>query len=113
VSVIFGVDFKVLLSETCNAEVIEPPRNGSLQVDVSETRGSYSHHSRVYPATWSTTPPLTRAKTAFSGVWRCGITIDCGKDIPAIADTQPLPCALVRELELVLGTALVEQGFIY
>jgi hypothetical protein len=56
---------------------------------------------------------LTRSNTPFPGVWRSGITIDCGKDVPEIADTRPLPSALVRELEQALGTTLVEQGWFY
>ena len=114
VTVIFGVDFKVLISETLDAEVLEPPRLGNVPIPTAEARASYCAYCHVYPATWTTTPPLTRARTAFPGVWRCGITIDCGKDVPAIADAEaPLPSALVRELEVALGTALVEQGWLY
>ncbi|HEY5924516.1 MAG TPA: hypothetical protein VIV11_22715 [Kofleriaceae bacterium] len=114
VTVIFGVDFKVLFSETIDAEVIEPPRLGNAIIETSEARASYSPFSHVYPATWATTPPLTRSRTVFPGVWRCGITIDCGKDVPAIGEAEaPLPCPLVRELEAVLGTSLVEQGWFY
>ena len=113
VMVIFGSDYKVLISETLDAEVIEPPKNGDVTIERAESRESYSHFAHVYPATWTTTPPRTQAATEFSGVWRCGITIDCGKDVPAIADTRPLPCTLVRELETALGTKLVEQGWFY
>ena len=113
VTVIFGVDYKLLFSETLEPEVIEPPRNDGVPVEAAEVRQAYSHFAHVYPATWATTPPRTKTNTQFSGVWRSGITIDCGKDVPEIADTRPLPCTLVRELEAALGTKLVEQGWVY
>lgn len=109
---IFGVDYKVLNSESLDAEVIEPPKNGDVTVESSEVRQHYAG-ALVYPATWATTPPRTRSNTDFSGVWRSGITIFCDKDVPEIADTRPLPCALVRELEQALHTKLIEQGWFH
>ena len=113
VTVIFGVDYKVLISETLDAEIIEPPRTDDVAIEKADARESYSHFAFVFPSTWATTPPRTKSATEFSGVWRCGIAIDCGKDMPEIADTRPLPCTLVRELEQALGTKLVEQGWVY
>jgi hypothetical protein len=113
VTVMFGSDYKVLISETLDTDVIEPPRDGDTAIDRAEARESYADFCHVYPATWTTAPPRTEAATEFAGVWRCGITIDCGKDVPAIADTRPLPCELVRELEQALGTKVVEQGWFY
>jgi hypothetical protein len=109
---IYGVDFKVVDSETLDAEVIEPPTTNGVAVENSPAREQFTS-SFVYPATWATTPPRTKANTEFSGVWRSGITIECDKDVPEIADTRPLPCELVRDLEQAFGTKLVEQGWFH
>lgn len=48
-------------------------------------------------------------------VWRSGVLLDCGKDIPAFAGkSKVMPAhAFVRNLEAAFSAALVEDGWFY
>lgn len=67
----------------------------------------------VYPATWSTPRPTSGGPREFDRIWRCGLVLDCHKDVPAIAtERAQLPARdFVRELEAAFDTRLVEHGW--
>ncbi len=114
VSLILGVDFRVIRSEFYEVIVKTPPKNGKQAVaQAPYIRGLRS--ATTYPATWLTTPPKTKAAGAFAGVWRSGVILDCGKDLPEGCDDDGFAVAakLRAELAKAFGTKLVEQGWIY
>ena len=51
----------------------------------------------------------------FTGFWRGALRLDCGKDFPAIADSQDtIPNKrFLRELESAFGTELVQIGLVF
>lgn len=68
------------------------------------------------PAPESTLTLEGGAPDGFSGVWRSGLGLDCGKDVPAFPTEGygPIPCrAFVADLEAAFGTELVEVGWFY
>lgn len=114
-SVVLGVDFKVLTADGCGIEVVTPPAGADGEELESELISGLLG-SDIFPADWDATPPVTTAPGAFTGVWRSAVLLDCGKDLPEISDEpgSPLPAAGFRaELEDALGTRLVERGWIY
>ncbi len=114
ITVTLGVDFRILACETYPVEVDVPPIEGDDFVEVDEFSDD-AGFSR-YPATWATTAPTTKVRGRFSGVWRAALILDCGKDLPTLAEEcdRPLPArAFVAELEAALGTRLIEQGWIH
>src|SRR5262245_9655043 len=115
VCVVLGVNFQVLSAETYDIAVKTPPKNGKTEV-TSDPFVSSARGSQQYPATWTTTPPTTtRPPGKFTGVWRSGVILDCGKDLSMISEEfDPLPATKFRSaLEKAFGTPLVEQGWIY
>lgn len=114
VIVVLGVDFRVLCAESAEIEIDEAPRDDGEPID--ECEAFFILDARSFPASWAAIPPQTTASGAFSGVFRSGILLDCGKDMPEIGEEcdAPLPCTAFRdELEAALGTTLVEQGWIH
>ncbi len=69
----------------------------------------------VYPATWTTPRPTSNGPSDFDRIWRCGLVLDCNKDVPAIATkAEKLPARdFVRQLEEAFGTRLVELGWLH
>jgi hypothetical protein len=104
---VFGVDLKKPLTEEYGGDVIATP--GPPPDDPPDCGAKMQF---VYPATWETPLPRMRRPGLF---WRSGIVIDCGKDVPAIADDdRRLPNrALLRQLEAAFETSLIELGWIY
>lgn len=117
IEVVFGVDFKVLVNETFEVEITAPARNGKTAIEHDDMATLNDQY--VFPASWATTPPKTTvlqgtaSDRAFTGVWRTGMMIDCGKDVPRIAENGDLlPAKGFRAaLEKALGTELVEVGW--
>lgn len=115
----FGVDFKVMTwNETFEVELTTPPKDDGEEIEDYDEDSVPHHHS--YPSTWKTKPPKTKvlqgtaSDRAFKGVWRTGIILDCGQDLPMLAeDNAPLPGGFRAALEQTLGTKLVEVGWYY
>jgi hypothetical protein len=106
VVVVFGVDFKQVLSEEYGGDVLVLPDVPDADVDCG------ARMQLVYPATWEATLPKARRPGLF---WRSGIIIDCGKDVPAIADEDRrlVDRGLIARFERAFETPLVELGWIY
>jgi hypothetical protein len=111
VGAVFGVDFKEVLAEGLDDAVIAAPREGDSAIEPDDREVGVGWQ-RVYPATWSATLPTLRRPGA---IWRSGLVIDCGKDVPAIAKGGArLPArGFVEAIERALGTKVVELGWIY
>lgn len=109
-----GVDFKIIQVEDEEVEVIAPPRTGGTLVEPL-FYDVLSPALHVYPATWTSTRAKTDAPGDFDRVWRCGLLLDCGKDVPAFApESAPMPARdFVRELEGAFGARLAEVGWFY
>ena len=111
IMVVLGVDFKLVSNDSFEVEVTTPAKNGKVPVEIEDDLVT---GQPVFRASWTTKPPNTRRPrgSTFSGVWRSGIIIDCGKDLPAIDEGEPLPAKGFRAgLEKALGTKLVEVGW--
>jgi hypothetical protein len=112
VALILGVDYRVISAESYEVRVRTPPKNGAKPVERSYVTGV---SGATYVAKWTTTPPKTKAPGAFPGVWRSGVILDCGKDVPQGCEDEGFAATakLHTDLEKALGTKLVEQGWIY
>ncbi len=101
-----GADYKVVQAEGEEVEV----RATTEQLDGVSALPAFVD---VYPATWSTSRPTSDGPREFDRIWRCGLVLDCHKDVPAIAtDQAKLPTRdFVRELEAAFETRLVELGW--
>ena len=101
-----GADYKVVQAE---GEEVEVRATTEPLVAVS----ALPTFVEVYPATWSTPRPTSDGPREFDRIWRCGLVLDCHKDVPAIAsDRAKLPTRdFVRELEGAFDTRLVELGW--
>lgn len=104
-----GSDLKITQVEGAEVDVTSPPFENGMAIEVDE---DFEYPFVRYRASWSATPPTTSGENG--SVWRCGVILDCGKDIPAIAEPMdPLPSSFVRELEAALSTELVEIGWLH
>lgn len=111
-SVTLGVDLRLLTCETYPVEVEIPAIDADAFLELDDHADDAGH--ALYRATWAASPPTTRVRGRFAGVWRSAVIIDCGKDLPTLAEEcdRPLPAAGFRvALEAALGTALIEQGW--
>jgi len=110
----FGVDLRLLACETYPVAVEVPAIDDDAFLDLDEHADDAGFP--LYRASWAASPPTTRVKGSFRGVFRSAIILDCGKDLPTLAEecVHPLPAADFRQqLEAALGTSLVEQGWIH
>jgi hypothetical protein len=120
VSVVLGVDIKVLRAESFDFAITKPAMEGKKKLELDDFYDEVGSHA-VFRATWNTAlpklgTPKRHGVMDFSGMWRSGIVLDCGKDLPEIAEEQdrPLPAtAFHADLEQAFGTKLVECGWIY
>jgi hypothetical protein len=113
IAVVLGVDFKVLQCETYPVVIEVPPIDDDDWVEADEYADPGG--MTLYRGSWAATPPTTKVTGTFSGVWRSGVILDCGKDLPTLSEEcrHPLPAQAFRaELEEALGTRLIEQGWI-
>ncbi len=129
ITLIVGPDFRTLpVSEAWHVEVTAPPRRNREPVEQYPDRPGGPHEFFTsYPADTATEPPTARLEPGrpdlgqtvpggFTGVWRAGLQIDCGKNLPAWAyhstGSDPLPNReFVADLEVVFGTNVVELGY--
>jgi hypothetical protein len=115
-----GIDWALI-------ELVEPPKNKGAVV--APHPASYEIDfwmSDSFPGDENTTPPVCRLvpdnprvrkllPKKFSGAWRAGLALDCGKDLPAMSETvNVIPGKrFARDLEKAFGTKLVQIGFHY
>ena len=123
ISTVVGTDFRIgPESESLYIEVVHPPTRDGDGVDPYpeslDLRGIY----QSYPADRSTFIPVTRIEArgdlpaGFTGVWRAGVVLDCGKDLPRM-DPYGFGVRVNErfrtDLEAAFGTLLVEVGQVY
>jgi hypothetical protein len=123
ISLIIGTDFRIgPCSESLYVGVVRPPvRNGREEAPYPQ--GSYLwEFDDSYPADRITLPPETRIEAkreppaGFTGVWRAGVMLDCGKDLPRIDGYGfgvRVSDRFAAELEIAFGTQLIEVGRVY
>lgn len=79
-------------------------------------QGWFTADAPIPTSTIEMTPFLPRPD-GFTGLFRCALLVDCGKDVPAIADVnqrRAIPDAGVRlRLERAFGGRVTEIGLIY
>ncbi|VTS01372.1 unnamed protein product [Gemmata massiliana] len=123
ISVVVGTDFRVgPCSESLSIEVIRLPTRAGRDV-IPYSKGSCLwEFDDSYPADESALPPATRIEAhgelpaGFTGVWRAGLMLDCGKDLPRIDDFGfglRLSDRFAAELADAFGTHLVEVGRVH
>lgn len=122
-SLVIGTDFRIgPLSETVYVETVWPPLRSDREMFPLQSDLNLWEFHESYPADESVLPPETRVDTRgelpaeFTGVWRAGLILDCGKDLPR-TDGNGFGFRVSHqfrgELETALGTALVEVGQIH
>lgn len=124
---VVGTDFRVFAGgEMFEAEIERPPVNrGAAAERYDERRLGHACHY-AYAADAAAQPPVARLRAdrsvyghlippGFSGVWRAGLILDCGKDLPAFAgQVAAVPgTAFAADLAEAFGTELVQTGFYY
>lgn len=115
---VVGCDFRLFPSnETYYVQLIAPPTQNGIAV--------LPHPDRLsFPANASTPAPVTQVHLdeycqdalpeGFTGIWRTGLELDCGKDLPRLEMGQSLPYRpFVADPEEALGTCVVEIGYLY
>lgn len=123
VSIVIGTDFRVGPdSESLYIEVTRPPTQDGDDVPPYPEGSCQWEFDDSYPADSGTLPPVTRIETrgklprGFTGVWRAGVVLDCGKDLPRI-DGQGFGVRVNErfraDLEAAFGTKLIEVGRVY
>lgn len=91
IGVVVGKDFRIGPgSESLCIDVVRAPTRDGDDVDAHSEGSCLWEFDDSYPADAATTPPRTRIDTrgklprGFTGVWRTGVMLDCGKDLPQI-----------------------------
>ncbi len=123
ISVVIGIDFRIgPLSESLHIEVTRPPIYDGDDVDPYPDGSCLREFDDSYPADGSTLAPVTRIEArgklprGFTGVWRAGVVLDCGKDLPRF-DAHRFGVLVNKrfraELEAAFGTKLIEVGRVY
>lgn len=124
IALVVGTDYRIHeWSERTSTKVIEPAMEGGKAVGA--LRLGYAGPddcAEVYPASASATAPKAKfsadrwpAPKKFSGVWRSGLVLDCGKDLPGFMEkSYQLPGKdFTKELAKAFGTKLVQLGHFY
>ncbi len=122
-SVIVGTDFRVgPCFDSLSVRVVRPPTRGGRE-EAPYPEGSHLwEFDDSYPADETTLPPETRIEArgklpaGFTGVWRAGVMLDCGKDLPLIDDNGfgvRVSERFASDLETAFGTQLLEVGRVY
>ena len=120
IMLVLGTDYRLFHGhELAYAELIEPVKDAGKPVKPFHREEAPYAIGEAFPAKPSTRAPKTRLRAnrpeqqrllpeEFTGTWRSGLILDCGKDLPAFAEkTNVLPSAtFARELEDAFGTSL-------
>lgn len=123
ISIVVGTDFRIGPdSESLYIEVARPPTHDGDDVAPYPEGSCLWEFDDSYPADGSTLAPVTRIEArgklppGFTGVWRAGVVLDCGKDLPRI-DSHGFGVRVNEQfrvdLEAAFGTKLVEVGRVY
>jgi hypothetical protein len=123
ISIVIGTDFRIGPdSESLYIEVIRPPVHDGDDVDSHPEGSCLWEFDDSYSADGGTLAPVTRIEArgklprGFTGVWRAGVVLDCGKDLPRI-DSHGFGVLVNKrfraDLEAAFGTKLVEVGRVY
>jgi hypothetical protein len=123
VSVVIGSDFRIGPdSESLYIEVRRPPTRDGDDVEPSPEGSCLWEFDESYPADGDTSVPVTRIEArgklpqGFTGVWRAGVVLDCGKDLPRIDNFGfgvRVNERFKADLEAAFETQLVEVGRVY
>lgn len=122
-----GTDFRIFAGgELLSVEVHEPPVvRGRPAEAYDELRLGHACH-QAYPGDAAARPPRATIRAdarettrlipeGFNGIWRAGMILDCGKDLPAMAGKRAtVPnTRFARDLADAFGAELVQIGFFY
>lgn len=122
VSLVIGTDFRIgPSSEALFIEVVRPPFQNGNAVPPYEQPDCMWEFDDSYPADGSTHPPQTRIQAVrkvpvgFTGVWRAGLILDCGKDLPKIGEHGELEInpQFVEEIRTAFEADLFQIGRVY
>jgi hypothetical protein len=108
--------------ETRYTEITDPPVTNGKPVKPFPEFLPYSFD--VYPADRETVAPKTRFEVCvdgwpvpdgFRGIWRCGLVLDCGKDLPAfMGKKHQIPSRkFATQIEKAFDSTLVQIGHCY
>jgi hypothetical protein len=123
VSIVIGTDFRIGPNFDClYIQVTRPPIHDGDDVAQYPDGSCLWEFDDSYPADRSTFIPVTRIEArgqvpvGFTGVWRAGVMLDCGKDLPRF-DQHGFGVRVHKQfradLEIAFGTELVEVGRVY
>jgi hypothetical protein len=122
ISLLVGKDYRIgPMDEELYMEVVQPPTRKGQEVQPHNSDDIYPECHSSYPGDDGTVPPVLRLEPperfppGFTGVWRCGLMLDCGKDLPRGADSRSvrLNQNFTAGIEAAFGTPLVQVGTIY
>lgn len=125
IAVLVGGDYRVYDGhETAYTTVTAPPRNSGKDVKPYKPNYDISYYADAYPADSETEPPKAMLERdfhdwplpkGFCGIWRCGLILDCGKDLPAFMQkTNKLPSTkFTADIRKAFGHKIVQIGHFY
>ena len=125
IALLIGADYRVYDGgETAFTTVIHPPQRNGKEVKPYKPNFKIRCYTNAYPADGETTPPKAVLKPdlhdwplpkGFCGIWRCGVILDCGKDLPAFAQkTNKLPSTrFASDITKAFGAKIVQVGHFY
>lgn len=122
---VVGTDFRTLFAaDGLEVEVRVPPITRGREQTLVDERRLWGVCGEMYVAGPSSTPPVvdiavTREgsgqliPSGFTGAWRAGLIMDCGKDLPAFAGkrTDVPNVEFSQEVAEAFGTDLVQIGY--
>lgn len=123
ISIVIGTDFRLgPYSDSLYVEVTRPPNHDGDDVPPHSDGSCLWEFDDSYPADRNTSAPGTRIEArgklprGFTGVWRAGVVLDCGKDRPRF-DQHGFGVRVNErfrtDLEAAFGTKVVEVGRVY
>ena len=123
ISLVIGTDFRIgPCSNSLFVEVVRPPIRAGRKVSPYAQGSHLWEFDESYLADVSTLPPVTRIEAkretpeGFTGAWRAGVMLDCGKDLPRTDEYGfglRVSERFAAEIEAAFGTQLVEVGRVY
>jgi hypothetical protein len=125
--VVIGSDFRVhWSSEAICFTVDEPPHDGPKPIEPYEGEQHLYVYSEAYKANSTTRPPQVEIEVyaphrshivwnEYCGYWRGAVVLDCGKDLPKLADGRhTLPSqAFLQQIAEAFRSSIIEVGEIY
>jgi hypothetical protein len=123
ISLVLGTDFRIgPNSEALGVRVVRPPVREGREVAAYSDGSHLWEFYDSYPADADTLPPVTRVDSrgdlpaGFTGAWRAGLILDCGKNLPRIDGWGfgvRVSAPFEADLETAFGTPLIEVGKVY